>query len=77
MKAGNVHGEWGFYIRDLEGIWHLVDTFVLENDYTEARIEFDEPLSFDAWACPCHELGDYWDFNFSVWLQDATVLEYR
>lgn len=76
LTAGNVLGEWGFYIRDLNGQWHLADTFNLAGDYVEAHFEFDEPISFDAWACPCHVLGDYWSFSFSVWLQDATVFEY-
>lgn len=76
LTAGNVLGEWGFYIRDLSGEWHLADTFNLAGDYVEAHFEFDEPISFDAWACPCHVLGDYWSFSFSVWLQDATVFEY-
>ena len=76
LTAGNVLGEWGFYIRDLSGEWHLADTFDLAGDYVEAHLEFDEPISFDAWACPCHVLGDNWSFSFSVWLQDATVFEY-
>ena len=76
LNAGNVFGEWGFYIRDLKGKWHLADTFNLASDYVEAHFEFDEPISFDAWACPCHALGDYWNFSFSVWLKDATVFKY-
>ena len=76
LTAGNVLGEWGFYIRDLSGQWHLADTFILDGDYVEAHLEFDEPISFDAWACPCHVLGDYWNFSFSVWLENATVFEY-
>lgn len=76
LAAGNVLGEWGFYIRDLNGQWHLADTFTLDGDYVEAHLEFDEPISFDAWACPCHVLGDYWSFSFSVWLENATVFEY-
>lgn len=76
LIAGNVMGEWGFYIRDLNGQWHLADTFVLDGDYIEAHFDFDEPISFDAWACPCHVLGDNWSFSFSVWIQDATVFEY-
>lgn len=76
LTAGNVLGEWGFYIRDLSGQWHLADTFTLDGDYVEAHLEFDEPISFDAWACPCHVLGDYWNFSFSVWLENATVFEY-
>jgi len=77
LTAGNVLGEWGFYIRDLSGEWHLADTFNLAGDYVEAHFEFDEPISFDAWACPCHVLGDNWSFSFSVWLQDATVFEHN
>ena len=76
LTAGNVLGEWGFYIRDLSGEWHLADIFNLSGDYVEAHFEFEEPISFDAWACPCHVLGDNWNFSFSVWLQDATVFEY-
>ncbi len=70
---GNIKGEWGFYIRDLDGAWHLADTFTLSEDYVEAHFEFDEPISFDAWACPCHVLGNGWNFSYSSWLQDVTV----
>ena len=70
---GNIEGEWGFYIRDLDGAWHLADTFILSGDYVEAHFEFDEPISFDAWACPCHVLGNNWNFSYSSWLQDITV----
>ena len=76
LIAGNVLGEWGFYIRDLDGHWHPADTFNLDGDYVEAHFEFDEPISFNAWACPCHVLGDYWNFYFSAWLQDATIFKY-
>ena len=72
---GNVEGEWGFYIRDLNGTWHLADTFTLSGDYIEAHFEFDEPISFDAWACPCHVLGYSWGFSYSAWLQDVMVFE--
>jgi len=77
LIEGNVLGDWGFYIRDLNGQWHLADTFVLAGDYVEAHFEFDVPISFDAWLCPCHAHGDSWNFSFSVWLQDATVFEYN
>lgn len=70
---GNIKGEWGFYIRDLDGAWHLADTFTLSGDRVEARFEFDEPISFDAWACPCHVLGNGWNFSYSSWLQDVKV----
>ena len=75
LRAGNVQGEWGFYVRDLNGTWHLADTFELNGNSTRAVIVFDEPMDFDAWACPCHVLGNYWDFNFSVWLEDANVFQ--
>lgn len=57
----------------MDGAWHLADTFTLSEDYVEAHFEFDEPISFDAWACPCHVLGNGWNFSYSSWLQDVTV----
>ena len=72
---GNIEGEWGFYVHDLEGKWYLADTFILSGDYIEAHFKFDEPVSFDEWACPCHVLGSGWSFNYSAWLQDITVFE--
>lgn len=77
LRSRNVHGEWGFYIRDLDENWHLVDPFELNGDSVRVVIPFEEPTDFDAWACPCHVLGDYWDFNFSVWLDDAKVFHYE
>lgn len=72
---GNIEGEWGFYVHDLEGKWYLADTFILSGDYIEAHFKFDEPVSFDEWACPCHVLGSGWSFSYSAWLQDITVFE--
>ena len=73
---GNIEGEWGFYIRDLGGTWHLADTFTLSGNYVEAHFEFDEPISFDAWACPCHVLGYSWSFSYAAWLQDVMVFKH-
>ena len=72
---GNINGEWGFYIRDLNGTWHLADTFTLSGKYVKAHFEFDEPISFDAWGCPCHVLGYSWSFSYSAWLEDVTVFK--
>lgn len=76
LRKGNVQGEWGFYVRDVHGKWSLADTFELEGDSSRFVVTFEEPISFDAWACPCHVLGDSWDFNFSVWLSDPKVFHY-
>ena len=77
LISGNIEGEWGFYIRDLNGKWHLADTFILDGNYVEAHLDFNEPVSFDAWACPCHVLGDSWSFSFTLWLANSTVFEYN
>lgn len=77
LRSGNVQGEWGFYVRDLDGVWSLADTFELCGNSSRAVITFKEPINFDAWACPCHVLGDSWDFNFAVWLDDAKVIHYE
>ena len=73
---GNIHGEWGFYIRDLGGKWSQAGTFVLSGNSASATFTFEDPVSFDAWACPCHSLGSSWSFSFNVWLEKAWVFKY-
>ena len=77
LRAGNVQGEWGFYVRDVYGNWKLADTFELIGDSARAIVTFEEPVSFDAWACPCHVLGSSWDFNFAVWLSNSNVFVFN
>lgn len=76
LISGNIEGEWGLWVRQLDGEWILAGTFDLEGASAYARLEFDRPISFDAWTCPCHCLGDYWNFSLSTWLQDATQFHY-
>lgn len=72
---GNIEGEWGFYIHDLNGEWHLADSFILSGNQAEVYFEFDEPISFDLWACPCHCLGSDWSFSYAAWLRNIRVFE--
>ena len=72
---GNIEGEWGFYIHDLNGEWHLADSFILSGNQAEVHFEFDKPISFDLWACPCHCLGSDWSFSYAAWLHNIRVFE--
>jgi hypothetical protein len=74
--SGNVYGEWGLYIRDLNGNWHLADVFIVDDDHTCATLSLEGPVSFDAWTCPCLVLGDSWNFYLSMWLENADVFVY-
>lgn len=74
LISGTVIGEWGFYIRDLDCNWSLAETFNLAELSQKTVLEFDKPISFDAWVCPCHVLGDSWNFGFNAWLEDAQVI---
>lgn len=75
LSKGNVFGEWGFYIRDLEGNWQLTNTFNVNNLSISEEITFDVPVSFDAFAVHCHCLGDDWSFSYSELLTDAMIAE--
>lgn len=77
LRGGNVEGEWGLWIRDLEGNWTLADTFELKGTSAEVELHFEPRISFDAWACLCHCLGEYWDFSYSTWNESYTTMEYR
>lgn len=76
LESGNVEGEWGLWLRQLSGEWILAGTFALEGRSAEAHLEFDQPISFDAWTCLCHCLGNSWNFNCQIWLQDASQFHY-
>ena len=71
LTDGNVIGQWGFYIRDLNGRWKLAGVYYLDSFSESNTITFSSPESFDAWTCPCHCLGDSWSFSYSIWLSDA------
>lgn len=74
LVRGNVEGDWAFLYRDLKGDWNVGGVFALDGDSASARLEFPEPVSFDAWTVPCLCLGDEWQFNYSVWLDDVCVI---
>lgn len=73
LTEGNVMGEWGFYVRDLQGKWRMLETFNVESFKTCTKFTFESPVSFDAWTCHCHCLGDSWNFSFTLWLDEAQV----
>ena len=74
LTDGNVYGEWGFWVHDLNGNWFLAEVFNYAGGTTTATLEFDNPISFDMILVPCHVLGDSWSFSYSIWLSDAWVL---
>jgi hypothetical protein len=74
LTDGNVIGQWGFYIRDLNGRWKLAGVYYLDSFSESNTITFSSPESFDAWTCPCHCLGDSWSFSYSIWLSDAVCI---
>ncbi len=74
LTDGNVYGEWGFWVHDLDGNWFLAEVFNYTGGTTTATLEFDNPISFDMILVPCHVLGDSWSFSYSIWLSDAWVL---
>ena len=75
LTSGNVIGEWGLYVRTLDGVWIYAGPYTLHSLYEEVTFRFDSPVSFDAYATLCHCLGDSWSFSVLIYLHDAVVIE--
>jgi hypothetical protein len=76
-KHGNVD-QWCFYYRDLAGQWHKAEpVFALTDNQAVQTYTFPEPVSMDACGCFCLSLGSLWNFESSLTLTEAEVLEYE
>ena len=73
MDYGKCDGEWQVHIRTLDGAWNRIGFFRVENGTGVFNIEFNEPISLEAFVCTCYE-GYNWSGSF---YQDITELTYR
>jgi hypothetical protein len=75
VDYGDGDGERQIYIRTLDGNWKNIGIFYVTNDLGEFSITFNEPVSFDAFACPRNE-GKSWSGTISQVIKEATYISY-